>query len=122
MPIARMLEAAAKALLRRELKSKSRKRERGYDSGAKSPRGGRGASALRLDGDDLAVLPDVDGRTVHPGDLARALGRAAEGTADSAGEFVVLWSAGLSFHGPRSSNRGRAPELSYTDQRSASGR
>jgi len=58
---------------------------------------------------------------VHPGDLARALGRAAEGAADGAGEFVVLCSAGFGSHGPRSSKRGRAPELSYSPWNRAGG-
>jgi hypothetical protein len=51
------------------------------------------ARRLRLDGDDLAVLPDVNRGTVHPRDLARAFGRAAQRATDGAGECV--WFRGL---------------------------
>ena len=46
-------------------------------------------AALRFFGDDLPILPDVNGGAVHAGGLARCLGRAAQGAASGVGEFFA---------------------------------
>ena len=76
-------------------------------------------SRLRLFGDDFAVLPDIDRRTVHKRGLARDLGGAAQRAANGGGELFATLQFVSSFRGDLSKNFGLAPELSYTLQVSA---
>jgi hypothetical protein len=68
---------------------------------------------LRLLGNDLAVLPKINRRPVHPSHLARCLAGSSQ-TATYAGcktlrlFGLLTWSS----HGPRSSNFRRVSELS----------
>jgi len=70
--------------------------------------------ALRFFGDDFAVFPDINGRAVHAGGLARDLGGASERAANGGGKFFAGLKFGFSFHCDLSNNFGVLPELSYT--------
>ena len=80
---------------------------------------GCGAAHLRLLRNDFAVLPDIDWSSVGAGGLTGGFRGAAQGTADGLCEVLGCSFSVDSFHGPRSSNRGLTPELSYTVQASA---
>jgi hypothetical protein len=74
-----------------------------------------GGANLRFFGDDFAVLPNINGRTVHACGLARGSGSTAERAPDGIGEFFArlhsLWP--FSFH-DLFNNFALSPELSYT--------
>jgi len=77
---------------------------------------------LRFFGDDLAVLPEVDGRPVHPRSLAGYFYRSAKRSPDGFREFLAVSLLFFPLHFDRSSNRGVLCELSYTVQVSANKR
>ena len=76
----------------------------------------------RLFGDDFTVLPNKDGGSVHACGFARGFARAAERATDGRRKLFCFSFHLRRFHGPSSSSRGLAPELSYTFQISAKGR
>ncbi len=80
-------------------------------------RNGETRMVSRFLGDDLAVLPNVDRSSVHVGGLARDLGGAAQGAADSGRELFAASRSVFTLHRDRSMNRGGVRELSYTPHR-----
>jgi len=63
---------------------------------------------LRLLGDDLAILPNVDRRAVHARGLARDFRGAAQGAADRGGEFFAVAVRGFAFHSDHGSAGARS--------------
>ncbi|MFO1465986.1 MAG: hypothetical protein U1F35_06045 [Steroidobacteraceae bacterium] len=55
---------------------------------------------LRLLGNDLAILHDVDGRAVHAGRLASVLGRKPQSSSNTGCQAAGLDPTRLGFHGP----------------------
>ena len=73
--------------------------------------------SLRLLRDHLAVLPKIDGGSVHARDFARCLGGDAQAATHARGKALrVFRLSTFSGHGLRSSNFRDTPELSYIVQ------
>jgi hypothetical protein len=71
------------------------------------------SSALRLLGDDFAVLPKINGRAVHASYFARGLSGSSHSATDAGGEALRSFgSFAFGGHGPRSNSFGVASELS----------
>jgi hypothetical protein len=76
----------------------------------------------RLLGNNLTVLPYINGRSIHTGRLSGVIGGSSEGLTHTRRNALWFLRAGRRFHGFLSSNCGGLPELSYTVQESAKGR
>ena len=63
---------------------------------------------------DLAILPNVNRRSVHARGFACDLCGAAQGAPDRCRELFAVSRIRLALHCERSSKRGLLPELSYT--------
>ena len=74
---------------------------------------------LRLLGDDLSVLPNIDRCAVHPSRLPGLPRRRPHRFGYTFGESLFFWRR-FFLHDPLSTNLGRSPELSYTRHRFSS--